>query len=442
MNRFFLKLSSLLIAAVMLLAMMLTGCGAGSAQTPDASTQAAANQVAEQTTAEAVQEPAEAPKENVKITFWHTYGDVEEPFFNDSILPLFQEKYPNIQVESMRQEGGQFNQLVTTALGTGQAPDVARIDLTNVATYANQDALLSLDTMVGFQELKDQCLEGPLSTNLFKGKYYGLPLDTNCKAAVMNMDIMKKLGFTEPPKTMEEIIDASKKLSAGKYTINVSGVGDWDTYAYFWLFGGVLTDDGFTKATGYMDSPQSIAALQTMLDLHNQKVFTIRDIDGTLDAWDDKAEYAMFLEGPWYFSSKPDWKAKNKIPALIPTYAGKSASVVGGEDIVVFKTSKYSQEAFEFIKFMLSDEVQTLMASKGQMPVLKNSIDKQQIKNNEVFSVYQKQLESARTRIPSPQNSAIGQYWSEEITKAFKGESSAADALKSAATKIDAELAK
>lgn len=437
MNRFFLRISSLLITSVMLLSMVLTGCGAGSVQTTDASTQ-----VAEQTAETSTQEPAEAPKENVKITFWHTYGDVEEPFFIDSILPMFQEKYPNIQVESMRQEGGQFNQLITTALGTGQTPDVARIDITNVATYANQDALLSLDTLEGFPELKDQCLDGPLSTNLFKGKYYGLPLDTNCKAAVMNMDIMKKLGFTEAPKTMEEIIDASKKLSSGKYTINVSGVGDWDTYAYFWLFGGVLTDDGFTKATGYMDSPQSIAALQTMLDLHKEKIFTIRDIDGTLDAWDDKSEYAMFFEGPWYFSSKPDWKAKNKLPALIPTYAGKSASVVGGEDIVIFKSTKYSPEAFEFIKFMLSDEVQTLMASKGQMPVLKSSINKQQIKNDAVFSIYQKQLESAKTRIPSPQNSSIGQYWSEEITKAFNGESSATDALKSAAAKIDAELVK
>lgn len=423
-----------LVAATMLL-FLLTGCGKTEEKKVEESVQA---------TTQTDAAPTESPKEKVKITFWHTYGDAEEPFFNDSVLPRFQEKFPYIEVESLRQESGQFNQLIVTALGTKQTPDVARIDLTNVAVYANQGGLVSLDEMEGFNELKDLSLEGPLATNFFNGKYYGLPLDTNCKAAVMNMNVMKKLGFTEPPKTMEEIIEASKKNSAGKYTINVSGTGDWDSYTYFWLFGGVLTDETFSKATGYMDSPQSIAALQKMIDLHNEKVFTIRDIDGTPDAWDGikKDEYAMFFEGPWYFSANPDWKDKNIVPAAIPTYNGKSASIVGGEDIVIFQNSKHPKEAFEFIKFMLSEEVQILMASKGQMSILKTAVDKEQIKMNPVLSIYQKQLETANTRIPSPQNSLIAQYWGEEMTKALKGEVTAEAALKSAAQKIDAEIAK
>lgn len=428
----------LILVAVLMMFSLLTGCGTTEGKKGEL----------DQTTAQAqtapTAVPTEQPKEKVKITFWHTYGDSEEPFFNDNILPLFKEKFPYIEVESLRQESGQYNQLIVTALGTKQTPDVARIDLTNVATYANQGGLLSLDDMEGFKEIAGQCLEGPLATNYFKSKYYGLPLDTNCKAAVMNMNVMKKLGFTEPPKTMEEIIEASTKNSAGKYTINVSGTGDWDSYTYFWLFGGVLTDGKFSKAAGYMDSPQSIAALQKMIDLHNEKVFTVRDIDGTPDAWDGikKDEYALFFEGPWYFSCNPDYKDKNIVPAAIPTYNGKSSSIVGGEDIVIFKNSKHPEEAFEFVKFMLSDEVQTLMASKGQMPVLKTSVNKEQIKKDSVLSVYQKQLETANTRIPSPQNSLISQYWGEEITKALKGEVTAEAALKSAAQKIDAELAK
>lgn len=438
MKKSFIGRIALAISFLMLLLPVLAGCQQGGEDTKQSQT------IQEKRQETATTKQQSTPEEKVNIIFWHTYGDAEEPFFNENVLPKFKEKFPNIEVEAIRQEGGQYNQLIVTAFGTGQTPDVARIDLTNSAAYANQGGIISLDDMEGFAELKDQCLEGPLATNLFRGKYYGLPLDTNCKAAVVNMDVMEKLGFSEPPKTMEEFIEASKKNSPGKYTLNVSGTGDWDTYPYFWLFGGVLTDPGFTKATGYLDSPRSIAALEKMVELHKDNVFTIRDIDGTPDAWDGikSGEYAMFFEGPWYFGSNPDHKEMNIYPALIPSYNGKSASVVGGENIAIFKDSKHPREAFEFIKFMLSEEIQLLMLQVGQIPVLKSVVESDVVKGNEIWSVYMKQLESADTRIPSPQNTAIAQYWGDAINNVFNGVATPEEALKQAAELIDAELAK
>ena len=419
--------------------MMLTGCGEGS----NADQQA--NSVVQQAESPDTQAEIQTePQEKVKITYWHTYGDAEEPFFLDTVIPLFEQKYPNIEVEPMRQEVDQFNQLIVTSLGTHQTPDIARVDITNVAAYANQDALVSLDDMDGFGELKDTFLEAPLSTNFLKGKYYGIPLDTNCKAAIINMNFAKKLGLNEAPQTMEEIISAADAKGNGKYSISIGSTGDWDTYPLFWMFGGVLTDKDFTKATGYMDSEQSIAALQKIADLHNKKIITFNNIDGTAGAWDvmTKDGYLMTLDGPWFFAIFSDWKDKALVPAPVPAFNGKSASVVGGEDLVIFKDSKYPKEAYEFAKFLTSEEAQMLMASKGQMPVLKSAINKEQIKRDPVLSVYQKQLETANVRIPSPQNSTIGQIWSNMMTSVLKGEISAQDGLKKAATQVDAELAK
>lgn len=59
--------------------------------------------------------------------------------------------------------------------------------------------------------------------------------------------MLKEIGLDDVPETMEAFIEAAK--DRGTYSLNVSGVGDWDMYPYFWLFGGTLTDDGFTKAT-------------------------------------------------------------------------------------------------------------------------------------------------------------------------------------------------
>ncbi|MCL2084371.1 MAG: extracellular solute-binding protein, partial [Oscillospiraceae bacterium] len=123
------------------------------------------------------------PPQPVKITYWHTYGDAEDEFFKESVLPLLKTRHPEIEVESVRQDGGQFHQMIVMAFGTGQVPDVARVDIVNTASYAAQGGIAAMDELPGFDALKNSVLSGPLSTNLFKSKYYGLPLNTNCKAA-------------------------------------------------------------------------------------------------------------------------------------------------------------------------------------------------------------------------------------------------------------------
>ena len=298
--------------ALLLSVVMIVMCAAGCSKTQ---TQETATDDTTDAPAQTADTPAQADEpeqtdapaqdEPVTITFWHTYGDSEEAQFLNVVMPLWESLHPEIKVEAVRQDSSQYHQMIVTSFGTGMSPDVARVDIANIAAYAKQGGLAALSDYPDFAELSASYLDAPLSTNLYQGKYYGLPLDTNCKAAVVNTNVLKELGLDEIPATMEEFIEAAK--TRGTYSLNVSGVGDWDMYPYFWLFGGVLTDDGFTKASGYLDSDASIAAMQKIVELHDEKVFTIRDVDGSVDAWDGiNSEYAMFFEGPWYFGSYED----------------------------------------------------------------------------------------------------------------------------------------
>lgn len=431
MKAYFSKLAAVFLAIAML-AMCIAGCGGNGV--PDATVNGSDHSSAASDSSDPQQ-----PAEEVTITFWHTYGDSEEAQFLNVVMPLWEKAHPEIKVEAVRQDSSQYHQMIVTSFGTGMSPDVARVDITNVAAYAKQGGLVALSDFADFAELSAAYLEAPLSTNLYQGKYYGLPLDTNCKAAVVNTNVLKELGLNEVPATMEEFLAAAK--DRGTYSLNVSGVGDWDMYPYFWLFGGTLTDEGFTKATGYLDSEASIAAINKLLELHDQKIFTIRDVDGSVDAWDGiNSEYAMFFEGPWYFGSYEDCAAKGIVAATIPTYEGRSASVVGGEDIAVFATSKHQQAAYEFAKFMTSEEVQLAMLEAGQLPILKSLVGHEAVTSNPVWSVYMKQMESARARIPSPNNSAIQEIWSEAITSIFVEGADVAGTLHDAAARIDAQL--
>lgn len=438
MKKGFPKTIAILAVFLFMTAAILSGCNFGSPASGSKDVQPAQTPQDTQVT--------ETPKEKVKLTFWHNYGaDKETPYFAETILPMFNEKYPDIEVEVVAQGSDQYQQLIVTSMGTNTTPDLARIDLTHLAGFAKQGALAALDQMEGFPQLKDSVFEGTLASNLYQGKYYGLPLGTNCKALVINLKNLQKLGFSSLPGTMEEYIEASKKNSPGKYTMSVSSAGEWDILPYFWLFGGVLTDDRFTKASGYFDSQQSIDALNKIAEIHRDKVLTIKEIDGTPDAWDGikTDEYVLFAEGPWFFAFNSDWKDIGLSVATIPTYKGTSASITGGESVVMFNNTKNPKEAFEFLKFLLSEEVQVLMGvNMGQMPVLKVAAQSEQFKQNEVWSVYLKQLESAVTRIPSPQKSVIEQYIKDAFDPVLRGEISAAESLRKYAKLIDEELVK
>jgi multiple sugar transport system substrate-binding protein len=370
------------------------------------------------------------------ITFWHTYGDAETPVLDTVIIPMFEAANPDIKVEAVRQSGD-FNQMLVAALGTGVVPDVARVDITKTSAYAKLGGIVPMDGFDGFAALTDAVLSGPLSTNLWNGQYYGLPLNTNCKAAVVNLEQMKALGFDGAPATMEDFIAACKEKAPGEYKLNVSGFGDWDMYTYFWLFGGVLTDEGFTKASGYLDSAQSVASITAIKQMHDDGVFTIRDLDGTADAWDGiNSQYAMFFEGPWYPFSD------TVVPALIPTVNGKSASVVGGENIVIFSGSTKQDAAFRFVQFMLTAEVQLKLLEVGVIPTLKACVESDAVKSNPKWSVYMQQLGSAQSRIPTPQASTVEQLWTDAMTMIFVEGADVQQTLTATAAQIDTELAK
>lgn len=431
MKRNTLKIVSIVLANLLIL-LCLVGCGGTQGQVQDTEQPSAG--------AAASDSPqATQPAQEITLTFWHTYGDSEEAQFLNVVLPLWEAQHPNIKIDAVRQDSGQFHQMIVTSFGTGMSPDVARVDIANIASYANQGGLVALSDYADFSEISKDYMDAPLSTNLYQGKYYGLPLDTNCKAAVVNLNVMGELGLSQAPATMEEFIAAAQ--NRGSYSINVSGVGDWDMYPYFWLFGGTLTDDAFTKATGYLDSEASIAAMNKIVELHDQKILTIRDVDGSVDAWDGiNSEYAMFFEGPWYFGSYEETESKGIVAAQIPAYNGQSASVVGGEDIAVFATSKNPDAAYEFAKFMTQPEVQLAMLEAGQLPVLKSLVDSEAVQSNPVWSVYMEQMVSAKARIPSPNNSVIQEIWSETVTNIFVNGADVASELQSAAAKIDEQL--
>jgi multiple sugar transport system substrate-binding protein len=385
------------------------------------------------------------------ITFWHAYAEnaaaPEMQRLTKIVIPRFEKLNPGIKVEQVPFSYSSLQQKLTTSVAGGTLPDVIRADLAWVPQYAKLGAFAKLDQeMPDFQKLAKAVYPGSLATNYYKGHYYGLPLDTNTRVLMYNKDALASAGITTPPTTFAALRAAAPKLKAkGIYVFADGGTGGWNVLPWIWSGGGSLTNKTFTRATGYLNSAKSVAAVQLLVDLYKDgSIPSLITGDAGATGTEDglaTGKYATILDGPWMFpifrKAYPNFKLQT---ALVPTGPGGSVSVVGGEDIVMSQSSKNKAAAKQFIRFMLSPWAQTEMAHAGQMPV-RSDVSKQLTKINAYFGIFAKQLKQARPRTPSPNWPQIDSVLSKAVASAIQGSQPTKTALDDAARQIDALLA-
>jgi len=433
----------LLISALMILTLILCACS------PGIEVDNAADELSEEPTEGEVVEEVEAPavdesetsSEPVTITFWHAYNaDVEAKFLDEILIPAFEAENPDIKVQSVLVPYDQFRRKLLIALSGGTAPDLARVDILWVPELADQGALANMDELwTDF----DVFLPGPLSTNLYNGSHYGLPLDTNTRVLVYNKAMFEEAGVAEPPSTMEDFLTACEQIKASgqeKYCFADGGTYAWAVNPWIWSFGGDVTDPDITTTDGYFNGPETVAAYQFLKDAVDDGYLHPGILGGGVDAWGGfgQDQIAMLLEGPWFpalFEGQfPD---KEYGLALMPAGVGGSVSVVGGEDIVLFQQSQNKAAAIRFLEYLLSEDVQLQLATTGQMPVIKSAIDSDFVQNHDFFGIFLEQLATAKARTPHPNWSQIEEILTNTGTAILNGTISVENGLDDAVEMMD-----
>ncbi|HEV8545172.1 MAG TPA: extracellular solute-binding protein [Candidatus Limnocylindrales bacterium] len=382
------------------------------------------------------------------VTFWNGYaadGD-EIKTFTETVVPAFNKLYPNITVNHQEIPYDDLRQKLVTGLAGGTLPDVLRADIIWVPEFADQDALLALDTeMSDFATISSQVFPGPLSTNKWKDHYYGLPLDTNTRILFYNTKVFADAGITAAPKTVDEfeaaMAQVKTKLGADHYGYAEGGTGPWSVLPWIWSFGGGITNADLTAATGTLNGPGTVAAITKLKEWLDKGYISPSILGGGVATSDQfgKDETATILEGPWMPGI-----FKNQFPSLgfqyatVPAGPGGSQSVVGGEDIVVFKQTANKEAALAFTRFMLSEEAQLAMGKVGQMPVLSSLSGNAELPD--YYPTFQEQLKTANARTPVPAWPKIDEAISNAVLKALRGDAPIQKALDDAATAVDALL--
>lgn len=388
---------------------------------------------------------AESSETPVTINFWHHYSaqSAENETLMNDLIPKFESENPGIKVNAVSHEWAELHDKILVSASSQSLPDVARLDIAWLPEFQQMGVLVALDQeMPDFSEVAGTLLDSALSTANIGGSYYALPLNTNSKILFYNTAMLEAAGV-EVPTTMDEWVEAVRKLSGTNangqqiWGWNEPALSGWNICPFIWSFGGSLTNEEQTVATGYINSPETVKAVETFAMLAQEGALTgFNSGDIPMTDGFGTGRYAMMLEGPWKTAelagAYPDVAYGT---AYMPAGEGGSISVLGGEDIAMFNTAN-REAAWKFMQFMTGEYAETAMAKCGQIPVNKAALESDTVKNAD-YAPFIQAIETAKARPTVAAWSEMDNELTNAMTAVVNGEKTAQEAMDELAVVFD-----
>lgn len=322
-----------------------------------------------------------------EITF-STWGSLEEKKVNEDIIALFEAKYPGTKVKLEYIPDDYTTKIDTMFLGNA-APDVIYGIVRYLAPWASKGLLMDLtDRFNSSPELLDP---NKYSVELYEGfKYDGKHIATVNGADTMllfyNKDMFDAAGVPYPTDdwTYADLLDAAKKMTIrdekGKpkqFGISV-GFGNEPAGAFIYANGGEIFDDVNNPTKAIYNSPKTVEALQFLSDLVNVHKVSPTDADSEiLGGGFDTGKIAMIVDGVWGVVHRRNIQEFKWDLATVPSKDGTVKRIPAQHaGYSISKNTKNPDLAWEFAKFMQSDEAQRLLAASGLITVINKDIAK------------------------------------------------------------------
>ncbi|MCF8418420.1 MAG: ABC transporter substrate-binding protein [Melioribacteraceae bacterium] len=327
----------------------------------------------------------------VQIIFWHSFVSSTIPALND-LIAEFEKSHPQITVKAQYIPTGEaLIQKLITAIQSQTAPDISWLHSDYMEDLVDADAIYQMDHFIKgengiSQEDLDDIYPSLIQYASWKGTLYSLPMEATNLALLYNKDMFRAAGLDpeHPPATWDELKTFSEKLTFdknndGKYEqVGLflpifpaagpqSGWMVWQWYPYLWQAGGSVINDEQTEVL--YNSEAGIDALSLWKDIYTN--LNLRNFTTDFDVAFASKHLAMAMDGPWNLPRYKDLlKDIDWGFAPLPKGTDKKATIVGGEYLAIFKQSKYPDESWEFIKWMIKPETQAMWAMKsGYLPI-------------------------------------------------------------------------
>lgn len=341
---------------------------------------------------------SEPAKPGGNLTVW-VMGDSSAHF--DQLVDGF-EKETGATVETVAIPWDAVDQKFTTAVASGDGPDLIQIGLSKLRTYADSGALMTLDeaTVADYPNLAaSNFIDGVAGdATAVEGKVVSMPWVSDTRVLFYRTDILEAAGIKEPPATWDQLRADAKTLAArgdGQYGYYIP---QWDSalpVAMTWSQGGdIVADDG----TINFDTPAFAKAVDVYTGLYADKsVPTNGDFDQTQGFISGAAP--MLVSGPYLAAAikdaAPELDGKWNV-TTIP--AGTQAtSLLAGSNLGVWGGTDNKDGALALLNYLSAPETQVQWFEiDGQLPTAKGALEDAKLTADPLVAVYSKQLQDAR----------------------------------------------
>lgn len=322
--------------------------------------------------------PADSPsadsksKTPVELTMAPYFLNMTDEEFDQIMIKPLAAKYPHITLKIVRED-------IVKLVAAGQTPDIIYGANSRFSVLQDLDIPSDISAMVKSNNVDLSKFASPnidwIKELGNKGEIYGLPFALNQMALFYNKDLFDKRGIPYPSDglTWEEYIDLVKKLTYNDGGVQFRGSLPPNPEFLARMKSMPLVDTATNKALINND------AFKSVLD-RVQEFYQIPGmvVDGKMppnqDSFVKDQQTAMYLN--WIpdtlgFIQKAGSQLNFDIVGA-PAFKEKPGVTIdpGAQMMVISKTSKHKEEAFQVIQLFTSPEVQNILNRSSRLTAL------------------------------------------------------------------------
>ncbi|MFY4774070.1 extracellular solute-binding protein [Metabacillus sp. RGM 3146] len=356
------------------------------------------------------------------ITVW---GMGEEAKSLPKIAENFKKENPDIDVKVQAIPWETAHDKLLTAVASKNGPDVVQMGTTWIPEFASAKALMDLTPYTKkYPELgADNYYSGSVETTKVNDQVVGVPWYVDTRVLFYRTDLLKQVGYSEAPKTWEELSDAAKKLAnrgEGKYGISLDAKEQSLSFMFARQNGSELlsgnkplfNEKKFVEAVDYLNSFYKNGSAPKDLDIDILQAFKG---DGILP---------MFISGPWSIKLINDQapELKGKWATAVLPKKENNISALGGSDLSVFQYTKNKEASLKFLAYMSKPKTQIeWMKMTNSLPAAKEAWKDPSLKENPDYKTLGDQMENAKPMPVIKQWEPIAQAYLTSFEKIYRG---------------------
>jgi multiple sugar transport system substrate-binding protein len=286
-------------------------------------------------------------QEQVLFAGWSGEEQASKPII-EWMVSSFNEAHDDAEVTWLGWPWAQTQQQLVLRYRSGQAPDVAQLDMAWLQTFAVMDALVDLNEVFGREFLAERIDPGVLALGQVDGRQLAIPWTTASIGMLGDAEVLQQAGVEELPTTVEEFEAALEAIRSSvpdvvPYGFSTKGNSmiSADFQAWLWTFGGRIFDD---EGNVVVDDDATVRTLDWLVDLMERGLIA-RD----LDRFDARTLYAR--HGIGFYddaimarsiarsnSGNPDFDEHVvALPRPVAEPGAEPRSVAWGHHLVLFK---------------------------------------------------------------------------------------------------------